>query len=364
MSTLHLDSLEIKNFRTFKHLTIEKLGRINLIVGKNSVGKTALLESLWLYAARNPSLIWEILQRHDEASDTALIESRTENGTRYRVEMSQRLFHGYGEILSEDTSLEIGDLHLPEKHFSLTRLWTQAIDSQGQILRESPEPSLYHPAIPVLTLKINDIQETVYPLDRSVLFTKAVKPVPHVFIGAEGFTSQLTEFWWEKVALTSREELVLKGLNLIEPIIQRIAFVNRNGSSQNRYPLVKTSRFEEPVPLRTLGEGYSQLFQVTLALVNSQDGFCLIDEIEMGLHYTTLHQLWELIFRVADELNIQVFATTHSDDCVSAFQYAAKENEQVEGQLIRLEQWNGQHTAIVLDEKDLETSIKYKIETR
>ena len=38
MSELHLDSLEIKNFRCFEHLTIEKLGRVNLIVGKNSLG--------------------------------------------------------------------------------------------------------------------------------------------------------------------------------------------------------------------------------------------------------------------------------------------------------------------------------------
>ncbi len=364
MSAYHLDSLEIKNFRTFKHLTIEKLGRVNLIVGKNSVGKTALLEALWFYAARRPSLIWEILQRHDEATDTDLIEGRTENGTRYRVEMSQRLFHGYSEILDEDTDIEIGDLHTPEKHLSLTRLWMQTTDSQRQILRESPEVSIYHPAIPVLALKINAIQETVYPLDKSALFTKAVKPVPHIFIGAEGFTSHLTEFWWEKVALTSREEMVLKGLNLIEPIIQRIAFVNRNGSSQNRYPLVKTSRYEEPVPLRTLGEGYNQLFQIILALVNSQDGFCLVDEIETGLHHTTLQQLWELIFRIADELNIQVFATTHSEDCVRAFQYAAAENEQVEGQLIRLELWNGQHTAIVLDERQLGISVTQNIETR
>ena len=44
MSDLILDSLEIKNFRLFKHLEIERLGRVNLIVGKNGVGKTALLE--------------------------------------------------------------------------------------------------------------------------------------------------------------------------------------------------------------------------------------------------------------------------------------------------------------------------------
>ena len=49
---LLLDSLEIKGYRCFEHLTIEKLGRVNLIVGKNNVGKTALLEALWIYTRR------------------------------------------------------------------------------------------------------------------------------------------------------------------------------------------------------------------------------------------------------------------------------------------------------------------------
>jgi len=47
---LILDSLEVKGYRCFEHLTIEQLGRVNLIVGKNNVGKTALLEALWIYA--------------------------------------------------------------------------------------------------------------------------------------------------------------------------------------------------------------------------------------------------------------------------------------------------------------------------
>jgi recombinational DNA repair ATPase RecF len=49
---LLLDSLEIKGYRCFEHLTIEKLGRLNLIIGKNNLGKTALLEAIWLYTKR------------------------------------------------------------------------------------------------------------------------------------------------------------------------------------------------------------------------------------------------------------------------------------------------------------------------
>lgn len=67
MGQLLLDSLEIRNFRGFQHLQIEKLGRVNLIVGKNNIGKSSLLDALDLYARRGtPSLIWQILRTRAE----------------------------------------------------------------------------------------------------------------------------------------------------------------------------------------------------------------------------------------------------------------------------------------------------------
>ena len=67
MGNLILNSLEIRNFRGFQHLTIEHLGRVNLIVGKNNIGKSSLLEALQLYARRgSPELIWDILGTRDE----------------------------------------------------------------------------------------------------------------------------------------------------------------------------------------------------------------------------------------------------------------------------------------------------------
>lgn len=364
MTALHLDSLEIKNFRAFKHLTIEKLGRVNLIVGKNSVGKTALLEALWLYAARRPSLVWEILQRHDEAGDIELLESQTEKGTRYRVDVSKHLFHGRVEPFTEHLTTEIGSMHSLERHFSLTALWTRAIETEKLVtLREVAEASTYNPAIPGFSIDIDGTDNQLYLIDRTARLTKPIKPFPHVFLGSEGLTVQLAENWWNQVALTEREDVVIQALNIIDPNIQRIAFINRSDTTQTRYPLVRMTN-NERTPLRSLGDGLNQLFYVILALVNAESGFCLVDEIETGLHYTTMYPLWELIFRIAKELNIQVFATTHSDDCVRAFQDAAQANEQVAGQLIRLERWNDKHTAIVLDEKDLEASVKYNIETR
>src|SRR6266849_7306838 len=79
MSTLILNSLEIRGFRGFRQLQIERLGRVNLIVGKNNVGKSSLLEALQLYAHRgSPRLIWELLVARDESrySSGVLDESK------------------------------------------------------------------------------------------------------------------------------------------------------------------------------------------------------------------------------------------------------------------------------------------------
>ena len=50
-------TVRIKNFRAFQTFTIEPLERVNLVLGKNNVGKTALLEALFLLlGTNNPEL--------------------------------------------------------------------------------------------------------------------------------------------------------------------------------------------------------------------------------------------------------------------------------------------------------------------
>ncbi len=67
MSNLILDSLEIRNFRGLRELRIEHLGRVNLIVGKNNVGKTSVLEALRLYAQPgSPDVVLNLLRTRDE----------------------------------------------------------------------------------------------------------------------------------------------------------------------------------------------------------------------------------------------------------------------------------------------------------
>jgi len=118
------------------------------------------------------------------------------------------------------------------------------------------------------------------------------------------------------------------------------------------------------MPIRSFGEGALRILGLGLALTNAQNGMLLVDEIESGLHYTVQVELWQLVFQLAKRLNVQVFATTHSDDCVRAFQYVAHESMDIEAEFIRLEIWQGLSKAIVFDEDRLTTAIEGQIEIR
>ncbi|QAT88561.1 ATPase-like protein [Corallococcus coralloides] len=112
-----------------------------------------------------------------------------------------------------------------------------------------------------------------------------------------------------------------------------------------------------------MGDGMSRIFELALGLVSSQDGLFLIDEVENGVHYSAQEQLWRFIFEAASQLNVQVFATTHSWDCISAFQKAASSHAE-DGMLISLAQTDGDIKATVFNEGDLEIITRESIEVR
>ena len=67
----------------------------------------------------------------------------------------------------------------------------------------------------------------------------------------------------------------------------------------------------------------TRVFHIILSLINTRDGCLLIDEVENGgLHWQVQPKLWAMIFKLADKLNVQIFATTHNQDCVQGFQTA------------------------------------------
>lgn len=167
--------------------------------------------------------------------------------------------------------------------------------------------------------------------------------------------------YWEIISL-KQKEIVIEALRIIEPGIERLHFVE---NEIKRIPVVKLKYSSTFCSLGSMGKGINRIFTYILAMVNVPNGILLIDEIENGLHYTTQELLWKTIFKLSKELKVQVFATTHSDDCIYSFGKVLNETHNLQGQLIRLEKKNEKNIRVTkYDVEELDVIYKQGIEVR
>jgi len=112
-----------------------------------------------------------------------------------------------------------------------------------------------------------------------------------------------------------------------------------------------------------MGDGLNRIFGLTLALVRSAGGVVLVDEIENGLHYSIQEDVWRAILRLSAQLDVQLFATTHSWDTITAFARAVRDVD-VQGGMHRLEAGQEELTAVEFSEDDLALITRQRIEVR
>lgn len=114
-----------------------------------------------------------------------------------------------------------------------------------------------------------------------------------------------------------------------------------------------------------LGDGVRHIISMITALFQSEHGYLFVDEIENGIHYSHLDKVWEVILKVSKEQNVQVFATTHSKECIESYARVAKklEDEEITYTILsRLK--NGEIHAGVRNFELLENSISQEHEIR
>lgn len=338
-----LDSLYIKNFRLFKELKIERLGRVNLFVGKNNSGKTCLLEALYLYAKNaSPDSLNQIISERGENWKGEMLQD--ENSIPEMFNPLRYLFYNYLFPKVDKPGIEIGSLKSIEKRLKLGIGAYQLRQTQdGQRLVRMDKSQLSNNLLTNVEWVIEKGEQAtpILRLNGKSLFNppfnKAkfnVQMVPTKPINRK----TLARLWDNiNIKLSLRKE-VFKGLQLIDNKIEEVVLVgylDEPNKVDNLMPILIYRDSEEKRLISNLGEGISRVFYIILALVNARDGFLLIDEFENGLHWKIQPKLWQMIFNLAKKLNVQVFATTHSQDCVQGF-YTAWETQENYGSFHRL----------------------------
>ena len=347
-----LDSFLVRNFRLFEDIRIDRLRQVNLFVGKNNSGKSCLLEALQIYAGNaRLNVLLDIIAAHD-GNWEAEIEPEPDAAPAPASNPLRSLLHGFRPPIPGFPAIEVGPADDPKRRIVLQTEPYQTIQEEGgtRLVRVSSQADLSQNLANVrywLVVKDGAGFTRLAALEgfdyrryrRRAAFVGVGERdyrFPFFTVPALSLTDRQVAGLWDKVSLTDLQSDVLAGLQLIHPKISGIAFlgetrINPSGVqvAGRRVAVVRLSDSPERYPLKSMGDGLSRVLQITLALVNAKDGILLVDEFENGLHWTVQPKLWQLVFRLAKRLNVQVFATTHSSDCIKAFSSVWQDDEEV-----------------------------------
>ena len=356
-------SFEISNFRCLKELHISDLGQVNLIAGMNNVGKTALLEALFLHiGSTNPELAlrvdrWRGLGIMNEVSETPWRSLFWQFQEEKPIKLISKNNKGQQRILtitvSPSPSTVLEEMKVKEG--------SEILGTLGQDLN-----FIYA-----------DEQKKTYKVTATPLFSKKGEIIRFQLrispsLKATPFTGIFLNSWRQGVSeeevqrftdlrIKREDHLFLKALIFIEPRLEKFEILSPKGVSMIHGYL---KGYNEPVPLPLLGDGARRVASLVLAIGAARDGVVLVDEIENGIHHSVMKSLWEVIAEGAALFNTQVFATTHSQECVYAAHEAFKSRKQYNFRLHRLGRVDGLVKATTYDRESLEGALSIPLEVR
>ena len=362
-----LKDLTIENYRLFRKFTLDSIARVNLIVGTNNCGKSSLLEAVYLLTGEGiRSRLLDIL---DQRGEFVYFHDRgPSHGKHYQV---SHIFHRHQ--LKPEHSVQIRSKR--EEATSLTISYGHSLDESKSLRIPMPVPtSINDEGAPKIFIEYN--RSGVEPTRRALrlleedllLDREYTRKPPSLERQSRLITTQYLDYdelakLWDDITLTPREDKVVEALRILEPEVERISFTSRQSSSSGI--LLRLSGEEDPIPLGSTGDGMRRVLAVAASMVTVENGTLLIDEIDTGLYYQVLTNMWRLILETAVKRNVQVFATTHSWDCVRSFQEALMDvPDQEPGLLIRLDRRDDRIHAVSYSRDELGIAIRENIEVR
>ena len=361
-----IESFIVRNFKNIEEIHLPRLKRVNLIVGKNGVGKSTLLEAIALYVSGGDRyVINSLLKGRGEALNDRIEDS---DSLEQNKEHLLTLFKDWREDYSRKFYILVGE---PEKHFvkmrqiyiedlkdeeDPTSAQLKLFDDEEIIQDKRNQGNISSQGVIVETLG----RMSLLRYDRSYILPRGrvIQPIVRTWEINSDYNADV----FDKIALSEDEKFIVKALNIINEDIDRITFVSEGYRIRNRVPMVSLKSTGKKVRLSSMGDGVNRILTIILSLLNAKGNVLLIDEFETGLHYSVQKQLWSIIFMLAEKLDVQVFITTHSSDTLHSF---ANTNIEGKGMLIRLEQrQEGIVPVCYEDNNEILFAAEYDIELR
>ncbi|RUM70726.1 MAG: hypothetical protein DSZ07_01885 [Sulfurovum sp.] len=333
-----IKNIEIKNFKCFENFKAEGFGRVNLIGGKNNVGKTAFMEAV--------------------CTNIFTIDLKTFVHSLVYIEYTRNYLKFINTKLPVKEFLEKSNLFYTKSNKN---------NLNYKILEEN--------GIKEYFFKINDNKIVVNVNDYSFEISRNSKVK---FISNYGYTNGQLKEVYESVQKKDKEEELYKYLTEFDEYILNFKIIGGDKpmfkvdiSNQSPY-----SYLVEPYrDISEFGEGLRQYVSIICSLYACANSYLFIDEIDSGIHHSKLDKLWDIILTIAKEQNVQVFATTHSKECIKALVTANTKNvktyqpkeyilDSEEIKFIELGRTDGKVDSIILNFDELKNEVEQNMEIR
>lgn len=346
-----IQSLHISHFRCFKDFELDKTAKINIIAAKNNVGKTALLESIFLlFACNNPDVLVK-----SNAVRRVFLES-------FSPDITWEHFFYYKNIdkniriLSRVDGCDISVELEKDEFFNLKQV-------------SIPVKEDLRPVADGYSLKITFSYQNathighVIPLKKSLTTTwfddaPSVR-LPFVQYLAPGSaeTSQSLVHLLGKLEKAGKKERLIKILQMLDSDLEDIITIVEES------PRLYARKHDGPLlPLSVMGNGLCNLLRIICVMLDRPNSIILIDEIEVGFYYGFMFDLWKMIEKISIENNIQIFATTHSLECIRAASRAIEDKSSI--MYIRLGKNKHGIKPYIFEGCELEYSLEQDMEIR
>ena len=350
----------IRNFKCFRSLNVPELGRITLIGGRNNVGKTALLEALFLFLDR--ARIDRILRQYGWRGIEGVISTPEA--------MWAPIFYNY------DMNHEI--------------IISTTIDGKPETAKFSYNPQFVPPA-PTTTIPLEERQistdekpVTSFSLDIEYCNNETKKQISHLFIDSQGqlalhidyarisghpshffpskkhIASKQTADEFSKLAKEGRESEAIDFLRIIEPRLETLKIITEGPVSSVHG---KLEGFSHSFPIHFMGEGMEKLLNLLVGMVYSKGGCVFVDEMENGLHYSALPAIWKAIGQAICKYDCQIITTTHSYECLQAAHEGLSEMPE-DFRYIRLHRKDDEISSKLSNYDMIGTALKTNLEVR
>lgn len=337
----HFSEIRIADYRVLNNLTIDGLQRINIFAGFNNTGKTSLLEAVYLLTKQND--IGAYLELIRLKNKTEKLNSVLLNNIFTKIVSISGVYN------LADTSVHLekyedADIDKKDDYIASYRLASGIdqtfLDSTIHTFAQNP---------------IIRANERVQNLCHSTIKS------PYFYSFNEVLSTHEQSVRTKDKNGRTAIQLIVEFLKKIDSKIKYIELTQIEEGIK-RF-IVDVESTDENLDITHYGEGLQRIFEIALAFAYCRNGVLCIDEFETAIHYSLLVDFSKFVQELSVTFNVQVFITTHSKECISAFIENEYKNEDIAFYTLVRDKQN-QVKPIYYSAENLKNSLENNLEIR